>query len=393
MKQPGALLQLSEDCSLKRLETPVVYRGRTDELYEIDEEALAFLNQPSVPGYTQDPRAATFLKFCLDEGILVPADGQRGRTFNVDPSVAPPLPSLRYLLLHLTFRCNLKCKHCYTAPAVDQDLPLTSILELMDQMVDMQGLTVLLSGGEPLTHPNFWELNNYFTDYDLRFELLTNGTEVTPDVARCLNVDLAQVSIDGTERGHDFLRGRGSYKRSLSGIKALRAAGIPVAIATMVHGENRNDFPELAKLWESFEITDWIINAPSELGRWRENSEHAVPIQEAAEIMLEYSYGEGPHLSKSNFTCGSHICSVFPNGEIYPCPFLHTEEMLIGNIREVDLRSAWVQRKGVTQEMLTECQDCRFLEECRGGCRFRAQEHSHICGKDPVLCAIFGVES
>ncbi len=385
---------LNPNCSLKRLENPSVYNRVTNDLYELDEEGFEFLRGHQTL-FLEDFSALSssgkkFVRYCIKERILCASSKLLPqRNFEVDHRNQPTLPSLRYLLVHLTKNCNLRCKHCYDAPNHGPSLPLGLVENLLSQMVEMQGLIVLLSGGEPLCYPFFWELNKLLPCYDLRFELLTNGTKISQSVAEKLNVHHVQVSIDGMKESHEFLRGTGTFERALRGIRNLLKAGKEVSISTMVHKRNVRDFEPMRKLLHELGIKQWLINAPSQAGRWKENLRLSLPLEKAVEIMAKFSEGEGPHESKTNLTCGSHICTVISNGDIFPCPVLTEPEMLMGRIQEKGLREAWAHRRWISVADLEECKGCEFLAECRGGCRYRAKEHGRLCGRDPVLCAVF----
>ena len=138
-------LSLAPHCFLKRLETPALYDARADALYELDEEGLRFLaGGPTRAAAAQSPETAAFVDFCLAEGLLVPAAAPSA----VAVPDAPPLaPSLRYLLVHVTDRCTLRCRHCFIGPQTGTDLPLADILRAADEFAALQGLRFIVSGG------------------------------------------------------------------------------------------------------------------------------------------------------------------------------------------------------------------------------------------------------
>ena len=82
--------------------------------------------------------------------------------------------------------------------------------------------------------------------------LLTNGTLVTSDKAKRLaahGVRGVQVSIEGPEKIHDQIRGRGNFTKALRGVEHLLEAGIPVTLnATLsrINGDHLMDFVDLA---------------------------------------------------------------------------------------------------------------------------------------------------
>lgn len=384
-------LNFNPNCSLKWLEQgPHIYNKDTDSLYELDKEAAEFTINHQTIALEQDngfsDTHSEFLNYCQQEKIyLTNARQIQARQFI--PAHDPMIPSLRYLLVHITEKCNLECRHCYLGETQDRSMPIKTLMRLFSQMQAIQGLIVLISGGEPLCHPKFWDINAILPLFDLRFELLSNGVLIAQEAARKLNVHHVQISLDGMKTGHEFLRGDGSFKKTIQSIENLLNAGKEVSVSSMVYSKNLDEFESMAKLLQDFNIDQWIVNAPSSAGRWADNAGLSVPLDVAAEYMVKYSCGEGPHESKYNQTCGSHICTVLVDGNIHPCPFLLEEEMRMGNIDD-GLFNSWQNKKGITID-LAECGDCEFKDICRGGCRFRAKEYGHLCGKDPVMCAIF----
>ena len=242
------IYRLNPDCSPKLLEEPCVYDRATDELYIVNQEAVAFLTD-SVAGAPAPSggEAAEFVDFCLDEGILEassgpvegPAGTRSGRRLKLAQS---PVPSLRYLLLHITDRCNLSCRHCFIGESGNTDLPLEDIEAAVEEFEGMQGLRLLISGGEPLLHRKFWEINDFVADRDLRSVLLTNGTLIDRQTAARLKVQEVQVSLDGLREAHDYIRGEGHFERSVEAVQLLADAGLQVSVATMVHSRNLAGF-------------------------------------------------------------------------------------------------------------------------------------------------------
>ena len=378
---------LSRDCSLKRLENPSVYNRNTGELYNLDNKSMAFIyNNQNVP--SEKARNSESLRYMINEGIYEPKDDPiDDRTFSLRKS---PSPSLRYMLIHLTSECNLKCRHCYLGEPEKQSLPYEDVEKVLKDFQDLQGLTVLFSGGEALKYKDFWKLNEKIPEYDMSFELLSNGTLVTEEDARRLNFSKIQVSLDGMEEGHDFMRSNGSYKKAISGIENLIKAGKKVSIATMVHKKNLDEFEDMEKLLTSYGIDKWIVSAPCEAGRWEKNHEYGVDNKTATPIIKKYTRGtEGPHKSTGDYTCGTHLFVVMPDGTYSSCAVMIDS---LGKINDISLEEAWKSKKRIRIDELTECKSCDVIKECKGGCRQHALVNGNIYGKDPQACEIFEKE-
>ena len=139
---------------------------------------------------------------------------------------------------HITHRCNLRCRHCYQADYACEMSPdaLREALARYERFLKAEGLQaqINLTGGEPLAHPDFSSLAEEIRLHGHRFAVLTNGTMVDAEAARqlaLLKPEFVQVSLDGTERVHDRIRGRGSFLRAAEGIDRLKARGVPVQVS------------------------------------------------------------------------------------------------------------------------------------------------------------------
>ena len=86
--------------------------------------------------------------------------------------------------LEVTFRCNLKCKHCYIAcSSTEKEMDTHEMRRMIDTIVDGGCLWLLITGGEPLIRPDFVDLYTYAKKKGLIITLFTNGTLMTPRLA------------------------------------------------------------------------------------------------------------------------------------------------------------------------------------------------------------------
>jgi len=382
---------LSRDCTLRLLEAPYIFNAPHDQLYEIDQEALDFLLKCN--GMSQlvdlienldDPDIMEFIDYMIEEGILELKDRPTDRRLDVYQS---PIPSLRYLLVHTTTRCNLKCKHCYLGNSTGEDLDFDLFKRVVNEFEQMGGLKIMLSGGEPLLHPLIWEFLEYLRSTSLRVVMLSNGTLVDEEITLRLKgfVHEVQVSIDETT-SHDLLRGDGTLIKTLNAIDHLKAAGIDVSVASMIHAYNLDEFDKMQELFSELDILQWSVDLPCETGYLTDNPEWIADMSLAAKMFSNYGFGAGAHESTGHYTCGSHLATVMPNGDIARCGFFEEDPM--GNIRE-GLAVAW-QR--LIKEYLwdldeLDCSQCAIIENCHGGCRYRAKKWGgSMFSPDPLLC-------
>ena len=292
---------------------------------------------------------------------------------------------------HITHRCNLRCTHCYQAD-YDAQMSRDALFSALDQYERFLKLRSLrgqinLTGGEPLTHPDFFDLALEIRRRDMDIAVLTNGTLITPALAHrlaLLQPVFVQVSLDGTGRVHDAVRGPGSYRRALDGIDCLKAEGIPVHVSFTAQRANTRSLLPLAlacrahhvdKLWFDRVViprgedraglslrTDEfrrLVLLASRLRRW-------TPLR--CDRALQF-------LCSSDSPCyrcgaGGDLLIFLADGGIMPCrrlPFV-IGNLADGEIEEI-LRNSPVMQSLRTAPVPGACGGCEHAERCRGGAR------------------------
>jgi len=377
----ASYLRLHPKSALKNLEQPFVYHMGRDELYEIDERAQDFLLRCNGESRGKELTTdADFVEYCLEEGILEGHEQPVPTTVTVDDGL---IPSLRYLELHLLHKCNLNCRHCYLEPLQPIEMPVDSAVDITRQFSDTGGLRLLISGGEPLLYKDLKTYLEQTRALKIRRVLFTNGTLINSGNISWLDVDEIQFSLDGWKKGHEHLRGRGTFEPTLQGIHLATAAGIPVSISTMIHQYNLNEFERLRDFIEKIHAIEWGVDVMCVSGSLMKNPDLTVPYETAARY-LKYGFGGGYHGSSEGFACGRHLMTVLPNRQAVKCGFY--VDRSLGDSQK-SLKHCWLNMNHVPLDQL-ECKGCAALEECRGGCRFRAP---HPLAPDPAMCAFYGI--
>ena len=176
--------------------------------------------------------------------------------------------------LELTFRCNLRCVHCYLGDArhgspEKEELSYPEICDLLDQIVEEGCLWLLLTGGEPLLRPDFREIYSYAKRKGLLITLFTNGTLITREIADYLQEwrpFKVEITLYGrSKETYEGVTGvPGSHERCLRGIELLLERDLPLRLKTMALTSNKHEIramKEYAKgLGVSFRL-DPMVNA------------------------------------------------------------------------------------------------------------------------------------
>ena len=392
---------LAGDAVLKWLETPAIYHTVKDELYELDDDSFEFLRNCSSDNGC-NAVDSEFINYCLKESILT-----KDKILLKRPLlIKSPEPSLRYLELQITNRCNLKCRHCYignnnppypfrkgergrfeklSSKQSFSELSINQIKAILKEFEEMQGLRVLITGGEPLLHSKFGEINEMLCKFFMRKVLFTNGLLLNKNVLKNLNVNEIQISIDGLEYAHDSLRGKGTFKRAIEAVKLAIESGFEVSISTMVHSKNLGDFDEMERLFKDVGIKDWTVDVPCITGRLEQNTELWINPEQSGKY-LRYGYGNGFHSSSSGYACGLHLMAVIADGTVSKCTFY--SDSPVGRVED-GLRECWQRIRPIRLDEL-KC-DCKYIESCRGGCRYRAGLLGDPFGKDLYRCSFYDI--
>jgi len=197
----------------------------------------------------------------------------------VEPRPAPVARgSGPVVIWNLLRRCNLACKHCY-ATSADIDFPgeLSSgeIYRVLDDLKSCGVSVLILSGGEPLLHPDIFAISRRARDMGFYVGLSSNGTLITPaniDSIRDIGYDYVGISLDGMRATHDLFRRRqGAFDESIAGIRLCRDAGIKVGLRFTLTRDNALELPDLLQLMRDEEIDKFYLSHLNYAGRGNRN--------------------------------------------------------------------------------------------------------------------------
>lgn len=174
-----------------------------------------------------------------------------------DAALRPPSPV--HAQIEPIGRCNLACRMCTVnhRPDVGQ-LSLADYDRLLDQMPGLR--TLHLQGlGEPLLHPDFFEMVARATARGIRVSTNTNATLLTPTRARrCVTSGLAEMSIslDGARAAtYEAVRVGASFDKVLRNVRRLvrakadlRAANPELRLVLVLMRSNLYELPALVDL-------------------------------------------------------------------------------------------------------------------------------------------------
>lgn len=292
--------------------------------------------------------------------------------------------------LEITRKCNLRCKHCYSNSGIKRENELTfeEIKELIDDLAATGVLNITLTGGEPLLHPDIFDILQYIRSKPLSCIILTNGTLITKEVVTCLkNMGVlgVAISIDGaTAETNDSFRGvPKSFERAVHAIKMLQAAGIPIRCNISIHKGNLHEFSGILNLLDQLHITGYRLRPISYSGRAEESDIFVIPedFVNVLKKLRQYEIDHGEEVQRKhthdprirNCGIGLGTIAITSNGNVVPCPPF-PEDVSQDNIRETPIAEIWnnspflnkVRRISAFEN--DTCKTCDHVTVCKGGC-------------------------
>ncbi|MEV0768684.1 radical SAM protein [Nocardia salmonicida] len=304
-----------------------------------------------------------------------------------------PIEQLQVLL---TERCNLRCTHCAVpeedSPA-EQELTGAQWRLFLTRVLEGGVRRIVLSGGEALLRRDCLPLAEHALVQGAQAVIIvSNGTVLrrsTLDPLSALQRRwpnlLLHISIDGaTPESHELIRGKGTFERTMAGLRRLRAAGGNIAgVHTVVHQANAAELAQIADLVRELGASTWTIFPVASLGRGRdldaqrldESQWRAVMDYLAADHLADLEVGlMGPTLGDEWRSVDavprarahhSGQAVVGPDGNVFTCPPLR--ERTVGSVSEVLAGGAWAEVDAALRAALAPaCPSCKFRPLCTG---------------------------
>jgi len=330
------------------------------------------------------------------------------------------------VIWNLTRTCNLKCRHCYTTSA---DVPFPGELnhdQAMGVLDDLSAFGIpalILSGGEPLSRFDFWQLAERARALNFRhLSLSTNGTRLTgenADRVAALGFDYVGISLDGIGAMNDWFRGvDGAFADALAGVQACKARGVKVGLRFTITKDNAHMLPAMLDLCDGEGVDKFYLSHLVYAGRGDkhrgEDAEHArtraamdtliargwdaLKSGHPLEIVtgnndadavcflrwVEQNFGAEKarhvrgHLEAwGGNSSGSGVANIDPQGKVHPDTYW--SDYSVGSVKTDRFSALWTGDDAMLatlrqrpRPLKGRCGDCAYQAVCGGNTRIRA---------------------
>lgn len=301
----------------------------------------------------------------------------------------------------LTYRCNLKCQHCYVArEAGSRELTTQEIKRILKALAQAQALFLIWSGGEVLCREDFLEIIRFAHHLGFAQRIFSNGTQLNnkmiKEIKRIhpISVEISLYGINPATH-EKITRVKGSFKKSLKALFRLKEEGVNTAIKFMAFKENLEEFKaveDLSRRIKAKFVYDFNL-APRQDGsleptRFRLNNQDLENFIRRRPINLERLSYKSPEYLLCN--AGVNNLSVSPSGDVYPCVGIREK---VGNVLEDTLEK--IMKAPLLEKLrerkagyLTDCQNCQLVPYCNRCYGIAQLEDGNLWGKSNQACQV-----
>ncbi len=314
-----------------------------------------------------------------------------------------------YLLI--TDRCNLSCTMCIRGKNKKNDMSINDFKKfiLTESFKDAE---LVITGGEPTLHIDFVNIVKESALFFKRVLIATNGmTNYYIDELKNIENIFFQVSIDGNEKEHDNIRGKGSFNKIKETLKRYEDKKLKYCIASVVGKNNIKKIDQLIPYLESLSTMKyWRVSYEMPFGvaktkdmlnieEWNsfvDNILDKVNFRLLIKKLYDFDLYDR-HYSKiienknrcHNCGSGKNEIYVYPNLNVYPCTCL--TDFSTGNLKKESIEDIL---KGKRNSQFTNykldielpCHQCKYLLLCNGGCIGMSYNILGALGKGDIRC-------
>ena len=315
----------------------------------------------------------------------------------------------------LTPLCNLDCKMCYVHlqdPSVrHRMLSGEQWLSLIQHAIDEGMMIAILTGGEAMTHPAFWDIYMYLINHGIPTQVKTNGLLLDENaINRFKQYPPCQIDISlyGCDcESYIAVTGVDAYEQVVRNIRLALEAGLTIQIMITPSSYMSPWAERVMALAKSFGVrvmvNDFLIEPHNNTGRKKEDFdlslEDDLRIQEKKKAMLPPLYSPDDHeifmkrrnrsaLSDKGLYCdaGRSAFAINWDGSLLPCLSFPRDVVRAYPLRD-GFRQAWREVNEVMKnyEVPKACHSCEVNDKCH----YCPMYHQKVAAKhqcDPDFC-------
>lgn len=329
--------------------------------------------------------------------------------------------------IEITGRCNMNCRHCRGSFDKSDDMPVNQIQKIIQfgRQFSINCSQIVLSGGEPLLHKDFFKILDVVrSNGGDELTLTTNGSIFSSEHMQAINKQkfdrvMISVSLDSLDSGdHDeFRKHKGAFekaRRTIDLILAERSQEIILSLRMTLRPHQIVDMPRMIDYAFRLGCDRVSLSSICPSGRaiedetlWMSSTEKRQFIETIFKLRKNYpsnfkidtndplkclvrghsDIGQDGEIAFDGCPAAAVTFNVNANGDLTPCSLLNIPIMNVFGLTIEEMtekyRKSEVVKNMLDMKLQGRCGECDKKYQC-GGCRARALVQSgDYMGEDP----------
>jgi sulfatase maturation enzyme AslB (radical SAM superfamily) len=202
--------------------------------------------------------------------------------------------------IYITDYCPKSCRHCVTKSS-----PIVSVADeknlktweiILRKLRDVGVCSLVITGGEALTRKDIFEVLKIADDLKFSISLLTDYDNLTDrqveKIKEIKYLNCLQTSLDGgVSKTHDFIRGKGSFVKTLKRLKLFKDYEIDLTVSTSIFKKNLLEMDQIADICSLYGVKYWYVNPITPHGRAKDKMQqyllNSYELKQAAHIYVK----------------------------------------------------------------------------------------------------------
>ncbi|MFH1380823.1 MAG: radical SAM protein, partial [Candidatus Omnitrophota bacterium] len=287
--------------------------------------------------------------------------------------------------IELTYGCAYKCVHCYCSNQPVKELGFSFWKRVLDEIYDLGGMELTLTGGDPLRHKDFLKIYEYAKKKGFLINIFTTGSEITDEVLNFLekNPPLSiEITLNSLDRdNHERITNtKGAFGKVIENINKIKERGLPLVLKCNGLKENKHEILKIKKFTEKllgknrFEFDSFIfpgLNRETEPQKHRLSPNEIIGIEKKDPDMLaqrkkQLKIGKNWFNPDGLYHCNSWLRHYFitPVGILQFC---HLSNKHSTNLKNESFKNGFDKFLDVLKEKYkadSKCINCEYKEYC-----------------------------
>ena len=335
---------------------------------------------------------------------------------------------LKELCFEIISNCYLNCIYCSSFDDVirkrdNRYLPFSLIKKVINDFYMLGGEVLELSGGEPLMHPQIFDIVDYALNKGIDVIVYTSG--VLPDsynIKDVLNklqkIGLKKIvfNCQGLSKVHESLvRREGAFTKLIHAIECSKEIDLWIGVHFVLNKQNYFQLEEVHNFLNQLGVDELALLRLVKQGRAKQNwnmleIEGSNYIKFFRDVYMLARTKSSPTIRVGcpfdfmnilypdwaevhDCHAGRSSLDIMANGDIFPCPaFKDVAVAKLGNIFNDPLEKVWRESvflkklRNIIPSQITFCNECNFLNSCKGRCTAQRilENGSLFKGPDPL---------